>query len=195
MNKFLLLLLLPCFLLSQKQKDFSVKYSNLTTPSTGEMSVIGTSEMKAVAIFVNETENTDKIFGEIKFKSTVFESKVATIYLTIYENNNGLPGTLINKERILLKIPAKRTEVILNLYAMKIQVPQNGYFMGFEWIQNKKNKILGNNSSDNTPYNPAIAGKFTKENLYIFNENHWQKSAKVAPFPSTLDLQINYKNF
>ena len=108
----------------------------------------------------------------------------------IYENENGLPGKILDHAKIILEIPIKNNKIIADLSSLKIKVPTNGYFIGFEWIYSKENIINGTQTDGPKPYNPAISGiQIEKPNLFFFDRN-WQKDKEQLS--SSLKIDVDY---
>lgn len=181
-NFMFLVLVLPLSLFSQEKRVETtvagplISYEKVKSPEAG-MGVIGSEDRKAFASFIEgSADKMQNNFYSIKFKSINFSKKPAQIYLCIYEDDNGLPGNIIVKGKILISVPAKQNIVSVDLSHLNIEVPRKGYFVGFEWILNKKNKISGNTKNSIYPYNPTISGITGKDvNLYIY-DGQWKKS-------------------
>ena len=192
----LFLLFFPLLFNSQRNKtikdqDVTFIYKNTIKPS-GESGVLGMQSKKAFAIFVNESLPADSIiiFSQVNFGTLNFGHKKSKIYLCIYENNNGLPGKILNSAKILVNIPRKKTDIIVDISKRKIPVPKSGYFVGLEWLIQKENIIYGEVKTQKPPYNPAILGLANgKYELYVLNEN-WQKAEEILI--SSLKLEISY---
>lgn len=197
MKKFPVLVLLSFSILffGQKTNELKaeqtiVKYKKLTGDSG--VGVLGTQTEKAVAIHIDEIleDSLPQIFHTVKFETFSLNSKKSTIFLCIYENENGLPGKIIDQGKILIEIPSRKTEIIADLSSLKIQVPNKGYFIGFEWILSKKHKINSTSNTSQKPYNPAVSGIVNEdENLFTLDQI-WGKSERGLV--STLNLEITY---
>lgn len=173
-------------------KEVTVNYEKVKYHETG-IGVMGSDNRKAFASFIenNWTEESQRYFNSIKFMSTNFGKKTAEIYLCIYENNNGLPGKIIESGKILITVPSKNNIVTADLSKLQLQVPRNGYFIGFEWILSKENRISGNTPTLNFPYNPTISGFTAKAiNLYSY-EGKWRKQ-EDSNLVAGLALEISY---
>ena len=172
--------------------NISFKYEKITSPDIG-VGVIGSNDRQAYATFFesNITEKSQPYFHQIKFKSINFSKKPSEIYLCIYENSDGLPGKIVDHGKFLINIPPKNTFITTDLSKLKLKVPEDGYFIGFEWILNKENELKGNIKTQNPPYTPSIAG-FTaaKVNLYSRSET-WRKEPDNILIAG-LDLEITY---
>ena len=194
----LFLILLNSLMFSQEKSDklsnesVSFKYEKIQTSDNG-IGVIGSNDRRAYATFVesNTTEKGQTYFHHIRFKSINFSKKPSEIYLCIYENSDGLPGKIVDHGKFLINIPPKNTFITADLSKLKLKVPEDGYFIGFEWILNKENELKGNIKTQNPPYTPSIAG-FTaaKVNLYSRSET-WRKEPDNILIAG-LDLEITY---
>ena len=173
-------------------ENISLKYEKTDSPDN-RFGVIGSKGRQAFAAFVeiDDTDRIKKYFHYIKFKSFNFNRKPSVIYLCIYENSDGLPGKIVDHGKFLINIPPKNTFITADLSKLKLKVPEDGYFIGFEWILNKENELKGNIKTQNPPYTPSIAG-FTaaKVNLYSRSET-WRKEPDNILIAG-LDLEITY---
>ncbi|KIA89350.1 hypothetical protein [Kaistella jeonii] len=196
--QFLLLLLLSLSYSAQKAESSNLEkgkatfeFHKITEPSLGT-GVLGMQTKKAFAIFIdqNSKDHSPEIFNKVQFESMNFDGKKSTIFLCIYEDENGLPGKILNQAKILIETPSKKTTVIANLSSLKIKVPTNAYFIGFEWILSKENIINGAQNAGAKPYNPAISGiQIEKPNLYFFDKK-WQKDKELLS--SSLKIDVDY---
>lgn len=193
---FLLFLLFPIVFFAQKQETInnakekaSLEFNKKT--NSGGTGVLGTKNRNAYAIFIDEKSptNNPEIFYKVSFETMNFNDKKSSVYLCIYENNNGLPGKIIDKAKIFIEIPTKLTEIIADLSSLNIQVPTNGYFVGFEWILSKENEIKGVTKTSNPPYNPTIDGIISGETNLFVHEKKWQKAS--VEFNTSLKLDIS----
>ena len=192
------LLIISSLMFSQRKgenlidENISFKYEKTDSPDN-RFGVIGSKGRQAFAAFVeiDDTDRIQKYFHYIKFKSFNFNSKPSVIYLCIYENSDGLPGKIVDHGKFLINIPPKNTFITADLSKLKLKVPEDGYFIGFEWILNKENELKGNIKTQNPPYTPSIAG-FTaaKVNLYTRSET-WRKEPDNILIAG-LDLEITY---
>ncbi|MGZ5273239.1 MAG: hypothetical protein ACXWCA_02870 [Kaistella sp.] len=195
-----LFLFFTSFMFSQKADatktvdGFKVSFEKVKYKETW-IGVMGSDSKQAFATYI-EGDSSDKkqrYYQTIKFQSTNFQKKSAPIYLCIYENENGLPGKLIDKAKILLHIPSKKNRISVDLSQKLIPVPHNGYFVGFEWIRSKENKINGNAATEDSPYNPTISG-FTANNINLYSyHGKWQKEAD-SHLVAGLELEIIYSD-
>lgn len=195
-----LLLFAASFMFSQKGNaiqsidDVKVNFEKLKSKETG-IGVMGSDHKPAFATYIlrDSSDEKQRYFRTIKFKSANFKKKSAPIYLCIYENNNGLPGKIIDQAKILLSIPSNKNIVNVDLSQKLISVPRSGYFVGFEWVLSKGNKIKGNSPTENSPYNPTISGfSANTMNLYSYH-GKWQKEAD-SHLIAGLELEIIYSD-
>lgn len=195
--KTLFILLFPVLISAQESQIFSksseaiFKFKKIQN-SNSEIGVVGNQDHSAFAVFVdnNLIKDSTAIFNKVTFETLNFNGKKSTVYLCLYENNRGLPGKIIDQAKILVEIPAKRTKITADLSGLKIKVPKNGYFIGFEWILIKENIITGVRDTKDPPYNPTIGGISGEHlNLYVFNKT-WQKESKQLV--SSLKLELSY---
>ena len=192
-----LLLIINSLMYSQNREklfneDISFKYE-IKKDQHNTIGVIGSAGRQAYATFIenNGPEKNQQYFQHIKFTSTNLGKKPSEIYLCIYENNNGLPGNIIDGAKFLVRIPALTTFIIADLSQLKIKVPVDGYFLGFEWLLEQENEIKGNTSTSNLPYNPTIKGYTgNKVNLYS-KHKEWRKESDTN-FVAGLALEISY---
>ncbi|WP_332024039.1 hypothetical protein [Kaistella sp.] len=194
----LFLILLNSLMFSQEKSDklsnesVSFKYEKIQTSDYG-IGVIGSNERRAYATFVesNITEKSQTFFHQIRFKSINFSKKPSEIYLCIYENDNGFPGKLLDEAKYLVTIPTLKTLITADLSKLNFKVPENGYFIGFEWVLSKENEIKGNVKTPNLPFNPTISGYTGKTaNLYT-KRKKWRKEPD-ASLVAGLALDISY---
>lgn len=196
--QFLFLLLLSLSCSAQKTEVSNLKegkatfeFYKITEPAVGT-GVLGMQTKKAFAILIdqNSTDHSSEIFSKIQFETMNFDAKKSTVFLCIYENENGLPGKILKQAKILIETPIKKNKIIADLSSLKIKVPTNAYFIGFEWILSKENIINGAKNADPKPYNPAISGiQIEKPNLYFFDKK-WQKDKELLS--SSLKIAIDY---
>jgi hypothetical protein len=194
--QFLFVLFFPFLFSAQKKELFhnekaTFEYHKSIEKSLG-IGVLGMQTKKAFVIFIDEKsiKNSPVIFNKVQFESINFNGKKSVAFLCIYENNKGLPGNIINKAKISVPIPPKKTEIIADLSQLKISVPKNGYFIGFEWILTKENLINGVKNPTEKPYNPTIVGiQNDKLNLFSLNKN-WQK--EESQLVNSLNINISY---
>lgn len=196
--QFLLLLFLSLSFSAQKAEFSNVEtrkatfeFHKIKGPSLGT-GVVGMQTIKAFAIFIEQesTDHSPEIFNKVQFEAMNFDGKKSTVFLCIYENENGLPGKILDHAKIILEIPIKNNKIIADLSSLKIKVPTNGYFIGFEWIHSKKNIINGTQTDGPKPYNPAISGiQIEKPNLFFFDRN-WQKDNEQLS--SSLKIDVDY---
>ena len=194
----LFLILLNSLMFSQEKSDklsnesVSFKYEKIQTSDNG-IGVIGSNDKQAYATFFasNITEKSQPYFHQIKFKSINFSKKPSEIYLCIYENDNGLPGKLLDEAKYLVYIPTRKALVTVDLSKRNIKVPQNGYFIGFEWVLSNEDEMKGNVKTPNLPYNPTISSYTGKTvNLYT-KRTEWRKEPD-ASLVAGLALDISY---
>lgn len=194
--QFLLLLFFPLLFSAQKSDIIHDKEGKATfefykkTKPSLETGVLGAENKKAFAIFINEKSlaHSPEIFSKVQFETMNFDGKKSTVFLCIYENDNGLPGKILDEAKIIIEIPIKNTEIVADLSPLKIKVPTNGYFIGFEWILSKKNMINGSGNAPTKAYNPAITG-VQNENLFVFDENWKKEKDQLA---SSLKIDVDY---
>ena len=196
--QFLLLLLLYLSCSAQQTEISNLKegkatfeFHKITEPAAGT-GVLGMQTKKAFAILIdqNSTDHSPEIFNKVQFETMNFDGKKSTIFLCIYENENGLPGKILDNAKIIIETPIKKNKIIADLSPLKIKVPTNAYFIGFEWILSKENIINGVQNAGAKPYNPAISGiQIEKPNLYFFDKK-WQKDKELLS--SSLKIAIDY---
>lgn len=167
-----------------------VEIHQIIKPSSG-IGVLGMKTKKAFAVYINPNSpnNLPEIINKVQFQTLNFGRTKSTVFLCIYENESGLPGKIIDKAKILLKIPAKKNNIIADLSSLKIEVPAEGYFISFEWILVKEN-IVDGAQTDEKPYNPTILGTSnTEENLFTLDKK-WGKAN--GEFITTINLEVSY---
>jgi hypothetical protein len=190
--KTLYFLLLPLFLFSQSAKNITFRFAPNRKPSTGTIGVLGMENKKAFAIFVNETlpNNSKLYFNTIQFETTNFNKNNSKIFLCLYENKSGIPGELLKNGKILVHVPLKKTNITADLSELKLNVPADGYFIGFEWVLSEKNKIYGAAETTNYPYNPAIKGLSKgKYEMFVFKQK-WETAENNLV--SSLYFEVTY---
>ena len=195
-NKIFFLLFFPILFSSQikngsKNKKVTFNYQS-NAKSSGEGGVLGMENKRAYAIFVNETLPHDSVlfFSKVHFETLNFKQKNSKIFLCIYENISGKPGKIIDNAKIIVKVPTKKTDIIADISKLKIQVPRNGYFIGFEWVLSSDNVIMGETKRHVNPYNPVITGLAKgKYELFVLDES-WRKAEEALV--SSLKLEVFY---
>jgi len=81
--------------------------------------------------------------------------------------------------------------VTVDLSKRNIKVPQNGYFIGFEWVLSKENEMKGNVNTSNLPYNPTISSYTGKTVNLSTKRKEWRKEPD-ASLVAGLALDISY---
>lgn len=194
----LFLLLINSFMFSQEKNEklfndsISFEYEKIASPDIG-VGVIGSNDRQAYATFFesNSTEKSQPYFHQIKFKSINFSKKPSEIYLCIYENDNALPGKLLDEAKYLVTIPTRKVLVTADLSKLNIKVPEEGYFIGFEWVLSKENEMKGNVKTTNLPYNPTISG-YTGKTVNLYTKSKKWRKEPDASLVAGLALDISY---
>ncbi|MCP2037455.1 hypothetical protein [Chryseobacterium sp. HSC-36S06] len=192
------LLIVSSIIFSQKKnekffdEDISIKYEKVPASDVG-IGVMGSFDKQAYATFVgsNVAEKNQQYFHYIKFKSINFTENSSQIYLCIYKNNRGLPGEILEGAKFLVNIPAHKSFVTADLSKLKIKVPENGYFVGFEWVLSKENEMKGKISAAKLPYNPTISG-FTDNKVNLYSRRKEWRRQQDSDLVAGLALEISY---
>ena len=134
-------------------------------------------------IVVNYFPNTKKVkehpfLKEVTF-STMSQVK-AKFNLRIFEvNSEGSPGLPLIEENILVTIDKGRINSVFNLEKFKITMPENGIFIGVEWLIVDENKYVKSYSEEEIL---AIRKQF--KNLDVTQQNQILEMLKTLYEPS-----------
>ena len=121
--QFLLFLFLSLSFSAQKAEFSNVEsgkatfeFHKIKGPSLGT-GVVGMQTIKAFAIFIEQesTDHSPEIFNKVQFEAMNFDGKKSTVFLCIYENENGLPGKILDHAKIIIEIPIKNNKIIADL--------------------------------------------------------------------------------
>ena len=134
-------------------------------------------------IVVNYFPNTEKVkehpfLKEVTF-STMSQVK-AKFNLRIFEvNSEGSPGLPLIEENIIVTIDKGRINSVFNLEKFKITMPENGIFIGVEWLIVDENKYVKSYSEEEIL---AIRNQF--KNLDVTQQNRILEMLKTLYEPS-----------
>lgn len=102
-----------------------------------------------------------------------------------------MPGEILEGAKFLVNIPAHKSFVTADLSKLKIKVPENGYFVGFEWVLSKENEMKGKISAAKLPYNPTISG-FTDNKVNLYSRRKEWRRQQDSDLVAGLALEISY---
>ncbi len=138
-----------------------------------------------VSFFESKDNPNYKFIKNIKFYNNVESTKKdATINLIIFKNENGRPSEEIWKSFTIRCKPGKK--ITTKNFKTPIQFPDEGLFIGFEWIINDENSfeqefILNNKYNEtkktlkkfNNPYIYSQTSEFNE--ILIKTKSGWEK--------------------
>ena len=138
-----------------------------------------------VSFFESKDNPNYKFIKNIKFYNNVESTKKdATINLIIFKNENGRPSEEIWKSFTIRRKPGKK--ITTKNFKTPIQFPDEGLFIGFEWIINDENsfeqEFILNNKYNETKKtlkkfnNPYIYSQTSELNeILIKTKSGWEK--------------------
>lgn len=123
---------------------------------------------------------------------TTSDIKNATMALRVYAKDSaGFPGELINKEPIYLMVKKGFSRTTLNLDQYHLELPEEGFFIGFEWLLIESNKHYYDVSDPETgkllkdkylTYQPSVSMQQSSDTTrtFSFDRGSWKRPHKLV---------------
>lgn len=190
-NKIIIIIIsfFPIALYSQK-----VTFTTINKKEIFELGAMGSKQESQFAEYIPYQAFNLETIKEIKFK-ILAQNTSSQFYINIFKNNNGKPGDILYHIPIKSKKNYKTQSVNIDFTAQQIIIPENGIFIGIEWVINRKNKQIPDKvfiSNANPPYYPKIKlNTSIKNNLWCLKNNVWEITENNFGDYNSLDLEIN----
>ena len=131
-----------------------------------------------------------------KIRFTIDFNREATFNVRLYTvNSDGSPGAYLYDENILVNVRPKQKHADINLSKVSLKVPEEGFFVVFEHIAIKPNRLIPSNE-DKFPaysytYGPTFLCGFSTEKIgWSYKNGKWQENAATPKGYGTALIEI-----
>lgn len=149
----------------------------------------GLPQITAKFIPYTESISTTRFIKSIKIV-TRSEIKNSIFNIRLYKpNEKGEPSEFYYNQNIVGTCEKGKKITEINVENLNIRFPENGLFVGAEWLIVEQNKFVSEYNEvgkkekiKKTEYSPWFGGKVEKENFgwTYFNNSTWQKQVKFS---------------
>lgn len=159
-----------------------------------EMGVLGITNENQYAQYISPEQIDINTIKKIDFK-ILAQKKNSYFYLNIYKKDGEKPREILKHILVKTKYNSKSQKISLDFSDAEFTFPKEGFFIGLEWVLEKKNKMIPDmifSKNQEALYYPNVAATTGEVNyIWSLKNNVWSLETSENNIRSQFDLNIN----